>query len=187
LLVDKLNTDAEIEEIQAEVDDLKAQNNADAAAVDEIFAEKQEKEKVIRALEAEIEQERNLADNLIGSMDNRVREEYAHLQTTNSTLLSRFEALQQEMDAVNARKAQLEGELSISHVKQDAVKLYEQLAEIEEEYQRVLAEDAVRGTPAQERDRLLKQVKEDNAEIAAMERQATEMNDEIKVGLDLIK
>ncbi|CAG0914290.1 unnamed protein product [Notodromas monacha] len=180
LLVDKLNMDSEIEEIQSEVNDLKAQNNAEAAAVDEIFAEKQNKEKIIRALEAEIEQERNLADNLIGSMDPRAREQYSSLQAANSSFLARFDTLQQELDALNARKAQVEGELSMSHVKQDVVKLYEQLAEAEEDLRRVTAENDARGTPAQERERLLRQVKDDNAEIAAMDRQASALSEEIR-------
>ena len=37
----------------------------------------------------------------------------------------------------------------------------------------------MRGTPAQERERLLQQVKDDNAEISTMERQITEMQDKV--------
>ncbi len=37
----------------------------------------------------------------------------------------------------------------------------------------------MRGTPAQERERLLQQVKDDNAEIATMERQIGELQDKV--------
>ena len=53
----------------------------------------------------------------------------------------------------------------------DVVRLYEQLRELEEKRDAVLQEVQAMGTPEQERERLLKQVKEDNIEIASAERQ----------------
>jgi len=53
----------------------------------------------------------------------------------------------------------------------DEVRLYEQLRELEEKRDTVLQEVQAMGTPEQERERLLKQVKEDNIEIASAERQ----------------
>jgi intraflagellar transport protein 74 len=52
-----------------------------------------------------------------------------------------------------------------------AVRLYEQLHELEEKRDALLQEVQAKGTPQEERERLLKQVKEDNTEIASMERQ----------------
>ncbi len=51
------------------------------------------------------------------------------------------------------------------------VRLYEQLHELEEKRDTILVETQQRGTPQEERERLLKQVKEDNQEIASMDRQ----------------
>ena len=62
-------------------------------------------------------------------------------------------------------------ELSVSPVKQEAVRLYEQLHELEEKRDQLLEETQSRGTPQQEREKLLKQVKEDNSEMASMEKQ----------------
>ena len=42
-----------------------------------------------------------------------------------------------------------------------------------------MEEEKLRGTPAQERERLLQQVKDDNAEISTMERQITEMQEKV--------
>ena len=53
----------------------------------------------------------------------------------------------------------------------DVVRLHEQLRELEEKRDAVLQEVQAMGTPEQERERLLKQVKEDNIEIASAERQ----------------
>jgi len=51
------------------------------------------------------------------------------------------------------------------------VRLYEQLRELEEKRDAVLQEVQAMGTPEQERERLLKQMKQDNTEIASAERQ----------------
>ena len=57
------------------------------------------------------------------------------------------------------RKAALEDELSVSAVKREAVSLYEQLQEAEKKRDALLEEAKERGTPAQEREKLLYQVK----------------------------
>ncbi len=51
------------------------------------------------------------------------------------------------------------------------VRLYEQLHELEEKRDQLLEEQQSRGTPQEEREKLLRQVKEDNQEIASMDRQ----------------
>ena len=56
------------------------------------------------------------------------------------------------------RKAALEDELSVSAVKREAVSLYEQLQEAEKKRDALLEEAKERGTPAQEREKLLNQV-----------------------------
>lgn len=43
-----------------------------------------------------------------------------------------------------------------------------------------MEEERTRSTPAQEREKLLQRVKEDNAEMAAMDRQINKINEQIK-------
>lgn len=64
----------------------------------------------------------------------------------------------------------LSQELKHLPVKQEAVRLYNQLHELEEKKKQLEEEEKAKGTPAEERDRLLKQVKVDNQEMASMER-----------------
>ena len=52
-----------------------------------------------------------------------------------------------------------------------AVRLYEQLHELEEKRDQLIEETQAKGSPQEERDTLLKTVKEHNQEIASMERQ----------------
>jgi hypothetical protein len=57
------------------------------------------------------------------------------------------------------------------------VRLHHKLKEAEERKVSLLEEDRTRSTPAQEREQLLQRVKDDNAEMAAMERQIGEIRD----------
>lgn len=91
-----------------------------------------------------------------------------------------LERMNQELDGLNSRKAALEDELAMSAMKKEAVTLYEQLREAEDKRDQLLEEERQRGTPAQERERLLQQVKDDNAEISTMERQIAEMQEKVK-------
>merc|ERR1719414_1488290 len=87
--------------------------------------------------------------------------------------------MNQALDALNSKKATYEDELAMSAIKREAVTLYEQLRVVEMKRNELLIEEQERGTPGQERERLLTQVKEDNKEIATMERQAAETQDHI--------
>ncbi|XP_067136914.1 intraflagellar transport protein 74 homolog [Centruroides vittatus] len=179
LLVDKLNTDTEMSEVQEEYQDLKAHNEQETQVIDELFEQRQEKEAQVQQLETEIEQERHMTDNLISSMKPDLRKKYSDLKKTNQELQTQLEQLQQKSDALNTRRLALEEELALSQVKQEAVSLYERLRELEERRDNLLEEERLKGTPAQERERLLQQVKDDNAELASIERQTAEVREQI--------
>ena len=52
------------------------------------------------------------------------------------------------------------------------MRLYEQLHELEEKRDQLIDEQKEKGSPQEEREALLKQVKDNNQEIASMERQS---------------
>ena len=51
------------------------------------------------------------------------------------------------------------------------MRLYNELGEVELKRDQLVSEEQSRGDPQQERERLLKQVKDDNVEISSIERQ----------------
>nr|XP_019591832.1 PREDICTED: intraflagellar transport protein 74 homolog isoform X4 [Rhinolophus sinicus] len=170
MLVDKLNTNTEMEEVMNDYNMLKAQNDRETQSMDIIFAERQAKEKQIRSVEEEIEQEKQAADGIIKNMSPEKQLEYVEMKTTNEKLLQELDTLQQQLDLLSMKKESLEAEIAHSQVKQEAVLLYEKLYELETHRDQMTAEDKSVGSPMEERERLLKQVKEDNQEIASMER-----------------
>ncbi|MBZ3888795.1 Intraflagellar transport protein 74-like protein [Sciurus carolinensis] len=177
MLVDKLNTNTEMEEVMNDYNMLKAQNDRETQSMDIIFTERQAKEKQIRSVEEEVEQEKQAADGIIRNMSPDRQVKYIEMKTTNEKLLQELDTLQQQLDSLNMKKESLETEIAHSQVKQEAVLLHEKLYELESHRDQMMAEDKSMGSPMEERERLLKQVKEDNQEIASMERQLTDIKE----------
>merc|ERR1712002_637938 len=97
----------------------------------------------------------------------------------NDHLLKELELRQRELDQLNMKRSELEEELSNSPVKQEAIRLYQQLNELEEKRDSLVPEMHDQNSPQQSREKLLHQVKEDNQEIASMERETNEMKEKI--------
>uniref|UniRef100_A0A673ZBN3 Intraflagellar transport 74 n=1 Tax=Salmo trutta TaxID=8032 RepID=A0A673ZBN3_SALTR len=180
MLVDKLNTNTEMEEVINDFNMLKAQNDREAQSMDVIFTERREKEEMIRAVEEEMEREKQAADDIIKKMSPEKQDQYAAMKANNDELLQELDGRQEELDTLITRKETFE-ELYHSQVKQEAVLLHEKLQELELKRDAMVAEDKSMGSPQEERDRLFKQVKEDNQETASMERQLTEMREKMSL------
>lgn len=178
-LVDKMNTDESIADIQMDYEELKAKNDRESQALDHVFEQKQQREQVIKQLEIELQQERGLTETLVADMNTKMRQQYYQLKEKNEHMLKTLDTDQQELDRLTMKRKELEEELAMSPVKQEAVRLYEQLQELEEKRDQLLAEQQAQGSPQEERERLLKQVKENNQEIAAIERQTHDIEERI--------
>ncbi|XP_036792650.1 intraflagellar transport protein 74 homolog [Oncorhynchus mykiss] len=181
MLVDKLNTNTEMEEVINDFNMLKAQNDREAQSMDVIFTERREKEEMIRAVEEEMEREKQAADDIIKKMSPEKQDQYAAMKANNDELLQELDGRQEELDTLITRKETFEAELYHSQVKREAVLLHEKLQELELKRDAMVAEDKSMGSPQEERDRLFKQVKEDNQETASMERQLTEMREKMSL------
>ncbi|XP_045608252.1 intraflagellar transport protein 74 homolog isoform X2 [Procambarus clarkii] len=187
LLVDLINMDTERAEVDHECREMKEANQVEAENLDLLFTRKQDLESMMRQLEAEIDEERHMGESVVESMQPELRSKYLDLRNLNTSLLQHLDGMQHQLDALDNRKATLEDELSTSKVKQEAVGLYVKLQELEEKRSEIINANQKRGTPKEERERLLLQVKEDNAEIATMERQISEVQEQIKQVQDEIQ
>lgn len=178
-LVDKLTTDEDIHDVEFDCENLKSENDRNAKRMEDGFEMKKQREDQIQMLETELDQEKRMADSLVNDMDPNLRQRYLQLKDMNEHALKQLENGRQELDMCNSKIENLQEELSLSQVKQEAVRLYDQLHELEVKRDSLLEEAKSKGSPAEEREALLKQVKEDNQEIASMERQTREIQEKI--------
>uniref|UniRef100_A0A3Q3LT09 Intraflagellar transport 74 n=1 Tax=Labrus bergylta TaxID=56723 RepID=A0A3Q3LT09_9LABR len=142
MLVDKLNTNTEMEEM------IHDYNIVSTSC----------KEEAIRMIEEEIRKERRVADEVVQAMPAAKQEKYISMTTANEELLQELTVLQEELDILITRKEDYEAELSHSHIKQEVVRLHETLSVLEAKRDSMEAEHKSLGSPQEEREKLLKQV-----------------------------
>ncbi|NWH38212.1 IFT74 protein, partial [Chloropsis hardwickii] len=184
MVVDILNTSTDMAEVIREYNMLKVQNDRDTQNIDKIFTERQATEKLIQAVEEDIEREKVVADDIMKDMSQENQAKYMEIKAANEKLSQELVVQQQELDALNVKEESLRSEIAHSGVKQEAVQLYEKLHELKERRDRMIAEDKNMESPQEERERLLKQartenVKDDSQKIASMERQLAEVKEKI--------
>jgi len=141
--------------------------------VDALFAEKQARMAQIMRLEQELDQESHMAENLVSAMQPKLRSRYLELKNQNMDFQVALEKMNQELDSLNSRKAMLEDEVAMSALKREALTLYENLRDLEQKRDELVDEEKNRGTPAQERERLLAQVSSVSCWACALRVRAT--------------
>uniref|UniRef100_A0A8C9U1X2 Intraflagellar transport 74 n=1 Tax=Scleropages formosus TaxID=113540 RepID=A0A8C9U1X2_SCLFO len=171
MLVDKLNTNTEMDEVMHDFSMLKAQNDREAQNMDIIFTERREKEEMLRVTESEVDGEKQATDTIMKKMTLNSQVKYSETKTANEELLQELDRYQQELDGLIAHKEILEAEIAHSQVKQEALLLHEKLQKLEQHRDSLVSESNMNSP--KEREQLLTQVKEDNQELASMERQLT--------------
>lgn len=166
--------------LEDELRSMKRENEDDSARIESIYNRRREAERVVADLEQKIEDERNKAQRLIESLSPNLRERYETFQKMNVQLQSEMENLQFQLDDLNSRKSELYDKVSRSELKKKAAELEEELLEAEDKRDTLAREAESQESPEEERERLLNQVKVDNAEISTLERQISETNDLIR-------
>ncbi|XP_062460397.1 intraflagellar transport protein 74 homolog [Pezoporus occidentalis] len=177
MVVDILNTSTDMAEVIHDYNMLKVQNDQDTQSVDKIFTERQTTEKLIQTVEEDIEREKVVAEDIIKDMSKENQAKYMEMKAANEKLSQELVVQQQELDALNIKEEALRAEIEHSQVKKEAVQMYEKLHELEERRDQMIAEDKNMESPQEERERLLKQVKDDSQEIASMDRQLAEVKE----------
>ncbi|NXB64835.1 IFT74 protein, partial [Struthidea cinerea] len=185
MVVDILNTGTDMAEVIRDYNMLKVQNDRDAQSMDKIFTERQATEKLIQAVEEDIEREKVVVDDIMKDMSRENQAKYMEMKAANEKLSQELIAQQQELDALNVKEESLRAEIAHSEVKQGAVQMYEELHNLKERRDQMIAEDKNMESPQEEGERLLNQartenvVKDDSQKIASMERQLAEVKEKI--------
>uniref|UniRef100_A0A8C9SVG8 Intraflagellar transport 74 n=1 Tax=Scleropages formosus TaxID=113540 RepID=A0A8C9SVG8_SCLFO len=135
MLVDKLNTNTEMDEVMHDFSMLKAQNDREAQNMDIIFTERREKEEMLRVTESEVDGEKQATDTIMKKMTLNSQVKYSETKTANEELLQ---------------------EIAHSQVKQEALLLHEKLQKLEQHRDSLVSESNMNSP--KEREQLLTQV-----------------------------
>ncbi|KAJ3121351.1 Intraflagellar transport protein 74 [Nowakowskiella sp. JEL0407] len=180
LLVDKLHTDTELEDMESYFNQLKLKNQRESVVLDEIFSQRQQIENIIKDIENQIEEERRLGERNIGQLDPERKKNYFSMKDQNAKFLIEISKLQSELDEINRNTSALQEDLNQDPIKQKAFNLHEKLIELRQKKKELdeSLKSIESGNINQEKNKLLEQVKEDNAESAGMDRKVLELEEQ---------
>ncbi|KAJ3020606.1 Intraflagellar transport protein 74 [Thoreauomyces humboldtii] len=178
-LVDKLHTDTDLEEIERHYNQIKAKNERESLALDDVFQERQQREAAVREVEGHVAEERKNAQEQVDALDESRRAAYMSFQAENQRYTVDISAKQAELDAITKQSSVLQQELSQEPMKLRGLSLGEKVAELQakkdEMETQIKALESESGP--QEKSRLLQQVKEANQETSGMERKIAELDE----------
>lgn len=180
VLQENLNTGVSTEETLTSQLELKSRNVAEAAEIDNIFAAVKKVEALIKKTETAIESEKGATSRLVEEMPAAQRAIYIKKDEEKKRYANDIVEKQAQLDRIGEEISHLEGELSRDPLKREAVILAEEIHLLELKRAGIVADlSKLKGTPEEQRNALLEQVKADNSAIANIERRITEVQNEI--------
>lgn len=175
VVVDKMTLDPDKESVEVEATSLAVKNDQTMEEIENLFAHRQQKEQELRAVEREVEIEKMNAERVVEGMNVEQRTKFDSLKIQKMELQRTIDSMQNELDQLSSQKANMEEQIALSQAKQEAVKLLIKISEVEEKRDKLREEEKNRLSPEEERVQLLAKVKQDNADVAAAERQTAEL------------
>jgi len=181
VLEDQISQHVESSEVLDDYEDMKAKNDRQSGDNDELFSERKKVENAIKQTEGEIVSEKAKEESMVDELDEERKQMYLDTKGENEHLSKSVEEMQGQLDSISEEIAQAEGILQQNPIKREAVNLYNNIAELEakkHDIQKEIEADD-KGTPEEQRERLLAKVKDDNQSIATMERKMQELKNKV--------
>ncbi|CAG4977596.1 unnamed protein product [Parnassius apollo] len=181
------NGEATIQSVEEQTRELEINNKKLQEDVEQVFLEKQRKENQLRQLREQMDKEQSTISKLLSEMSAEQREQYNELEATAAALREEVEQARTQIDHLNREKEEFSKEISISQIKVHLLELHKRLAAAEEKRDSLKNEINNRLDPQEEREKLLQQVREDNAAIASLDSNAAHLKEQIKKVQELIE
>ncbi|CAH0695463.1 unnamed protein product [Spodoptera exigua] len=173
--------------VEEQTRDLEASNQKMQEEVEQVFMEKQRKENQLRQLREQMDKEQSTITKLLAEMTQEQKDEYNELEATASALREEVEQARTHIDHLNREKDEFNKEISGSQIKVHLLELHRRLAAAEEKRDNMKNEMNNRLDPQEEREKLLLQVREDNAAISSLDSNAANLKEQIKKVQELIE
>lgn len=159
------------QQMQVEAVAYRERNESLQNQLEKLFMDSQSKEATNNAMELEIERERNKVNEMVHNLSADDQLKYRELRDLSEQLKGRNADLQNRIAAAAKQKERMNGIFSTSQIRVDAVRLtllHQELAEKKATY---VEEQKNKLTPAQEREKLIADVRTNNQAMTSLNRQ----------------
>lgn len=154
-------------------------NEAVQTQLEKLFLERQAKDALNNAMELEIERERNKLNEMVHNLSADDQMKYRELRDLSEQLKGRNVELQNQIAAVAKQKERMSGILSTSQMRVDAVRLSLLHNELLDKRNGYAEEQKNKLNPAQEREKLISEVRTNNQAMTSLNRQIKILEDQL--------
>lgn len=167
------------QQLQHETVALRERNENIQTQLEHLFGERQQRVERNAELEQQIASERNKIAEMIFAMSADDQQKYQQLQTLSEELRSQNTEMHDQIDALLKHKERLESNIMSSQPRMEAVRLQSKLNELVTKRNALRDEEANRLSPAQEREKLINEVRANNQALTSMNRQMKLIEDQL--------
>lgn len=177
MVLERLNTSSSVSDLKNDYTNLKLHNDNETKSLDLIFIEKGKKEEIVKRHEKEIAEEKKRREKILSSMSGSIRSKYEKIKIESDKLQENLESSQSQIEDYKRKMDDMRKQIGLSSVKQEALQLLDHLHNAELKRDKLTEETKNVLTPAEEREKLLKQIKDNNQEITAIEKKINELRE----------
>lgn len=165
--------------MQNETTAFRERNESMQTNLEKLFLERHSKDAQNNALELEIERERNKLSEMVNNLSVDDQAKYRELRDLSEQLKIRNIELQNQIAAASKQKERLNGILSTSQIRVDAVQLSLLHQELSEKRTAYVEEQQNKLSPSQEREKLISEVRTNNQALTSLNRQIKILEDQL--------
>ncbi|KAG7310434.1 hypothetical protein JYU34_003210 [Plutella xylostella] len=181
------NGEASKQSVHDQTRELAESNTKLQELVEQLFLEKQRKDLQLRQLEEQMEKEQSTISKILADMSPEQKAQYGELEARAAALREEVDQARTQLEHLSREKTEFSKEISASQIKVHLLELHRRLAEAELKRDNLKNELNNRMDPQEERENLLRQVREDNAAIASMDSNAASLKEQIRKVQELIE
>ncbi|CAG9136351.1 unnamed protein product [Plutella xylostella] len=192
LFLEKQRKDLQLRQLEEQMEkeqtrELAESNTKLQELVEQLLLEKQRKDLQLRQLEEQMEKEQSTISKILADMSPEQKAQYGELEARAAALREEVDQARSQLEHLSREKTEFSKEISASQIKVHLLELHRRLAEAELKRDNLKNELNNRMDPQEERENLLRQVREDNAAIASMDSNAASLKEQIKKVQELIE
>ncbi|XP_043213246.1 intraflagellar transport protein 74 homolog isoform X1 [Amphibalanus amphitrite] len=178
-LVEIMNMDSEKQVVDEQTAAMNEKNEKNRKQVDSLYLTRKQKEDEGMQLERDIEKEQAVIDKVFNEMSQKMKEKFAVLKKKTANAEAEIQKIAKLMDDEDLKIRKNMDIINASSMKAEAYSLYNKLEELEAKKAELQEQVDRQETPDEERERLLREVKENNDAIATMDRKVAALCEDI--------
>lgn len=187
IALDAANSNVSRQQMQQEALALRERNERLQVSLEATFTDRQTKEAQNKQLEAEIEQERNKISEIINAMSADDQLKYRQLEESIKKYTDETDKYHGQIAALLSQKASMQTVVQSSADRVEMVRLLTILNEQQQKLDKLKEEERRRLTPAQEREKLINEVRENKQSLTSIQRQIKLSEDALKEKKELLQ